>query len=298
MLMNQDPLSELLSNLQLRAEVYVHADFCGHWAVDTSGQRRIPFHMLGSGQGWLHLEGQEPLRLKAGDMVLFPHDAKHLVSSQSDVKAKVRLNDPGQQEDGVATNLLCGFFDFDNLGTSTLLDELPGVIVLELGEQGQHSAIRTLVELMVSELELAQPGSYAVVNQLCHLLFVQLLRLQIAKGLDTGLLAALFDRRISAALSAIHQYPERQWTLDSLAKLAAMGRTRFSQQFHRLVGISPIKYLTQWRMQSAKRLLETTQRSTMDIAQACGYQSEVAFRKAYRSLMGKTPGQSRKQGNK
>ncbi|WP_028110013.1 AraC family transcriptional regulator [Ferrimonas futtsuensis] len=296
MLKNQDSLSELLRSLKLRAEVYVHADFCGHWAVDTSGQRRIPFHMLGSGQGWLHIEGCEPRLLRVGDLVLFPHDVKHRVSSEPHPNAETRLNDPGSESDGPATNLLCGFFDFDNLGNSPLLDALPQVIVLELGEQGRHPNIRTLIQLMVAELELSEPGSYAVVNQLCYLLFIQVLRLQIAKGLETGLLAALFDRRISRALDAIHTRPDAHWSLVTLAQAAAMGRTSFAERFHQLVGQTPMKYLSQWRMQRARELLLTTERSMLDIAEACGYQSEVAFRKAYRSVMGEPPGQTRRRG--
>ncbi|TCI02174.1 AraC family transcriptional regulator [Corallincola luteus] len=294
MLKNQDPLSELLHSLKLRAEVYVHADFCGHWAVDTSGQRRIPFHMLGSGQGWLHIEGNQPRLLKAGDLVVFPHDVKHLVSSETEICAGTRLNDPGNELDGPAVNLLCGFFDFESLGNSPILDQLPDVIVLELGEQSRYPHIRTLIQLMVTELENSEPGSYAAVNQICYLLFVQVLRLQIAESVDTGLLAALFDSRIGKALDVIHKQPEVSWDLVSLAQTAAMGRTNFAERFHQLVGLTPMKYLTRWRMQKAKMLLVTSDRSMMDIAEACGYQSEVAFRKAYRSNVGEPPGQTRR----
>ena len=77
---NPDPLSAILTSLQLHAEVYVNADFCGAWAVDTSGSRRMPFHLIGQGEAWLHIEGKPPQRLSTGDLVVFPHDTAHVIA--------------------------------------------------------------------------------------------------------------------------------------------------------------------------------------------------------------------------
>jgi AraC family transcriptional activator of mtrCDE len=158
------------------------------------------------------------------------------------------------------------------------------------------SAIRGLIDLMVAELNRRAPGFYAVINHLAYLLFVQVLRQQIEQGkVDSGLLAALFDSKISRALSAIHNHPGRRWTLESLASEAAMGRSSFARSFNELTGVPPMQYLTAWRMQEAKTLLTGTTLSLGHIAEHCGYESEAAFRKAFKKTVGSPPGEVRKR---
>jgi AraC-like DNA-binding protein len=278
---NPDALSSVLSRLDLRADVYVNGDFCGAWAIDSSGSRRIPFHLVGRGEAWLHVEGEPAKLLSSGDLVLFPRAE--------------RVNAELEVVDGPVTQLICGAFEFHNKAAWPLLDSLAPVIVLDLSDMCSTPAARTLIDLMVGELNQAAPGHYAAVNQLALLLFVQVIRQQIDAGsVDSGLLAALFHPRISRALGAIHNRPEERWTLESLAREAAMGRSSFAQQFNELTGIPPMQYLAVWRMQEAKLLLETTRTSVAEIAERCGYESEAAFRKAFRKITGQPPGEVRR----
>ncbi|MGB0496338.1 MAG: helix-turn-helix domain-containing protein, partial [Kangiellaceae bacterium] len=112
---------------------------------------------------------------------------------------------------------------------------------------------------------------------------------------STGLLAGLFDEKVSRALAKIHAQPEKHWSLESLARESLMGRSAFSQRFNQLVGMSVMQYLTAWRMQEAKQMLEKTSLSIIDIALRCGYESEAAFRKSYKKIMAETPGATRQQ---
>ena len=291
-----DALSAILSRLQLQAEVYVNGDFCGDWGVDTSGSRRIPFHLLGRGQAWLHMEGSSEQMLTSGDLVIFPHDHQHVVAGSPELPPKERINAEISEQDGPITNMVCGFFEFQNKAAWPLLDSLPSVIVLDLGDQSASPVVRTLIELMIAELDREQPGYYAVINQLAALLFVQVIRQQIRGGqLETGLLAALFDGKISKALAAMHNHPEQSWTLEQLAQQATMGRSSFAQRFHELVGTPAMQYLAAWRMREARLLLKTSNYSMADIAERSGYESEAAFRKAYKKIVGETPGATRRQ---
>jgi AraC family transcriptional activator of mtrCDE len=291
---NPDALSSVLSQLQLTAEVYSEGDFCGAWALDTSGSRRIPFHLIGKGEAWLHIEGQVVRPLSSGDLVLFPRDCKHVIASTGEAPTAALINVEPVSDSGPITNMVCGFFEFKNQAAWPLLNSLPAVIVMDLSDQSVSSTIRSLIDLMIAELTRRAPGYYTVINQLAYLLFIQVLRQQIQLGLvDSGLLAALFDRKISSALGAIHNNPQHAWSLESLAKEAAMGRSSFARHFNDLAGLPPMQYLTAWRMQLAKKLLETTRYSILDIAQRCGYESEAAFRKAFKKNMGVPPGKIR-----
>jgi AraC family transcriptional activator of mtrCDE len=290
-----DALSAVLSHLKLSAEVYKDGDYCGTWAVDTSGSRRIPFHLIGRGEAWLHVDDQPAQLLSPGDLVLFPHDGRHIVANSSQRPPAHLINANVDADHGPATNMICGFFEFQNRAVWPLLDTLAPAIVMDLSDRRTSSAIRGLIDLMIAELQTRSPGFYVVIDHLAYLLFVQVLRQQIQLGkIDSGLLGALFDPKISRALKAIHNHPDQRWTLQSLAGEAAMGRSSFAQRFNTLAGVPPMQYLTAWRMQQAKSLLETTRHSMAHIAGQCGYESEAAFRKAFKKTMGIPPGEVRK----
>jgi AraC family transcriptional activator of mtrCDE len=290
-----DPLSVLLSKLSLSAEIYVNGNFCGTWAVDTGGSKRIPFHLIGSGTAWLHLEGQKPQSLSSHDLVIFPHDAHHVISNSPDRPSPNKVNAP-MSNDGDTTNMICGFFEFKNPALFPVLNSLPPTVLLksDAGETGER--IESLVALMLKELNSTRPGFYTVIDQMAFLIFIEVLRKQMEDStLGDGLLSALFDARLGRALNAIHQQPEYLWTLESLAEEALMSRSSFANAFSKMVGLSPIKYLTMWRMTEARRLLQSTQLSVAQIAEKSGYESEAAFRKAYRNTLGEPPGAVREK---
>ena len=290
-----DALSSLLIGLQLHGEVYVSGSFCGAWAVDTSGKRHIPFHLVSAGRAWLHIEGQPSRVLNAGDLVLFPRDLSHTISHSEQPPAEELVNAGFDPSEPVTTEMVCGYFDFTNKAAWPLLESLDDVIVLDLSQQSLQPVLRAFIDYIVAELKQRNPGFLAVVNQLVYLLFVQVIRQQIESGrLKEGLLVALFDPKISKALAAIHNQPQQNWSLVSLAQEASMGRSSFAALFQKLVGMPAMRYLTLWRMREATELLKYTNRSMLDIAEQCGYESEAAFRKAYKQTMGDTPGAVRK----
>lgn len=285
-----DPLSLLLNRLELSAEVYVNGDFCGTWAVDTAGSRRLPFHLIGDGEAWLHFETEAPRKLARRDLVMFPRDAHHVISHSASPPEQEQVN-AQMSNDGATTRMVCGFFEFRNPLVFPLLDHLPEVVLLQAESATQAHRIALLIDIMLTELRDARPGSYAVVDQLAYLLFVEILREQVAADiLDGGLLVALFDTRLGRALNAIHRSPETQWTLSALAANAAMSRSGFADRFSAIVGLSPMKYLTLWRMTEARRMLTATGLSVARIAEISGYETEAAFRKAFKNTQGITPG--------
>ena len=288
-----DPLSVLLSKLSLSAEIYVNGDFCGTWSVDTGGSKRIPFHLVGSGTAWLHFEGQSAQKLSTHDLVMFPHDAHHVISNSQTPPAPDQVNAP-MSNDGDVTNMICGFFEFKNPVLFPVLDSLPKNIVLKANDQASGERIEFLIAFMLKELAGARPGFYTAIDQMAFLIFIEIMRKQMENNeLQDGLLKALFDPRLGKALNGIHQQPDKAWTLETLAETALMSRSNFADTFSKIVGLTPMKYLTHWRMNEARRLLKTTALSVASIAEKSGYESEAAFRKAYRNTLGEPPGASR-----
>jgi AraC-like DNA-binding protein len=152
------------------------------------------------------------------------------------------------------------------------------------------------LQFIAWEVAAGKPGAHTVVSRLADILFIQIVRGYLA-GLPedaTGWLGALKDQQIGAALTLIHQNPERDWTVLALAEQVAMSRSAFAARFNRIVGEPPLHYLTRWRMQKAAGLLREGQASLAEIAEQVGYDSEAAFSKAFKRAIGSAPGAYRR----
>lgn len=292
---SRDPISDLLRQLRFSANVYLRSDFCGIWAVDTSGTQQIPFHLVTHGEGWLHIDGREPRQLLPGHLVMFPSDSGHVLASTPDLPADTIINAPPPALiQGPVTRLVCGFFRFDQRAAEPLLNSLPATMVLDLGDSPTSSA-RDLVMLWMREAADDAPGSELAIDRYAELVFIQILRTQMAAGDLKGVIGALADPRLGSCLATIHQNPGKPFRLADLAADAGMSESAFSQRFKRLVGMPPGSYIKHWRMQLAQRALAETDRSIADIANSAGYDSEVAFRKAFSAHVGVAPARFRKQ---
>jgi AraC-like DNA-binding protein len=290
-----DALTRILNHLDLRAGIFAHARYCGRWAMNTSGSRMATFHLVQAGGAWLHLPGAAPRRLGSGDLVLFPRDQTHLLASGPDSFAEEEVNRAQPVNESPDVVMLCGYFEFAGRTAWCVLDALPDAVVISCGSAAGGCQLSALVALITDELASSPLGSEAVVNFYAQALFIHILRTAVAEGLDGGLLSALSDPQLGPALDLIHGSPEQPWTLARLAASAAMSRTAFAQRFRGLTGDTPLRYLAHWRMQLAAELLTASNSPMVEIAERCGYTSEVAFRKSFRRLMGVAPGAYRKR---
>ena len=286
-----DLLSSVLSAYQLRAGVYANPRLCGVWQMGTAGHRRAAFHVVGEGRCWLHVRGARPQALDSGDLVVFPHDAWHMLSATPALDGEENhLPDAG---DGPFTTLVCGYFEFMAGDKNPILDALPEVIVVRRSDASPHLGV--IGRLLLEEAGTADTGSRTVLDKLADTLFVMVVRHHINQASDRqGVLAALADARLRRALAAMHREPARAWTLESLAQVAGMSRAGFAQRFADLVGSTPIDYLTRWRMTQAELLLRNPQVSVAGAAERVGYETEAAFRKAFKRVHGVGPGALRR----
>jgi len=293
-----DVLSDILRTLHLRAEVFLHACFRGDWAVDTSGERRATFHMVASGGCWLHMDDlPEPIALTGGDIIVFPHDAAHTLSNSESTPADdfPRNQVPALETQGPAVILICGYFDFDRHSWNPLLESLPQVLVIRNEDALKIPLMETLGRFLTYEVESTQAGSNLLIDKLSEILFIHVIRSYMEKNKEKGFIAALADKHIGNALSKIHEKPSENWSVESLAQAVGMSRSAFAERFSRLVEMTPMSYLTHWRMTQAYEIFLTSEQSVAQVAEQCGYQSEVAFAKAFKKHFGFGPGQARKE---
>src|SRR5260370_4555648 len=146
---------------------------------------------------------------------------------------------------------------------------------------------------------MAEPaqGSEVMCNRLADILFIQCVRAHIAASSETcksGLLRAIFDPKIGEALKAMHERVENPWTVETLAGAAGMSRSAFALRFKELLGETPLEYLTNWRMYKATWLLQQNGGKLFDVAKSVGYDSDAAFSKAFKRVLGVAPSEYRR----
>lgn len=294
---SDDVLSTVLAAYNLRARIDTNPRLCGEWQLSTAGSGHASFHLVGEGGCYLHMQNTAPVRMEAGDLLLLPHDDWHLMSSRETFRDRdnhLSLVDGDDPVDRPVTQLLCGHFEFDTGRRNPILAALPDHIIIRHHDAGER--LTYLASLMNIELAERSSGYRPVLDRLADTLFVMAVRHHVfarESQAESSLIAALADDRIRRALDALHARPEAAWTLEGLAREAAMSRSSFAERFHELVGQTPIEYLTQWRMVLAERMLREGNSSVAGVMEEVGYTSEAAFRKAFKRIHGFGPGRLR-----
>jgi len=291
-----DAISPILDAFRLSASVFERARFCGNWALTHAGRHQASFHLVTAGRCWLdRRDGQPSLALDPGDLLVLPRDAPHRLGPASEIGADREPDRQPLAEAGPGTGLICGYFAFDEGTNNPLLDALPDYLLLRDADIRDNPTLRGLVELLVVEAGRAGDGIEAMINRLSDALFIETIRHHLrTTGAPTGLLAGLADPVVARALQAIHHRPSESWTTRKLATEAAASRSTLAERFSATLGVGPMTYLFQWRMQLARRRLRDGE-PVARVAEQCGYASESGFRKAYARHFGEGPGVIRRR---
>lgn len=307
-----DILVDIFSNLRLRGQVYFRTEFVGSWGVTLPADRNsIRIHLVIQGECWVTVDGgDEPILLTEGDLVLVPHGAGQTLSDSPEAAAvdlETLLNNGNLGEDGILRHgtreskqqarLVCGFCSFDHELNHPLFVGLPPVLVIGQNYTGNSPWLAEAVRVTTMEANLGGLGGAAVVSRLMEVLFIQAIRHQCDMNFssENPFLVAITNKNLKPPIEAIHRYPERAWTLSQLAKLSNMSRGRFAQRFKEVLGQTPIQYLTDWRLQKAKRLLKETNLSIAEVGFRSGYQSLPSFTRRFGKQFGISPGAFRKE---
>lgn len=287
-----DAFSQILHLLKLDASVYFNAKVCGNWRIHEHTLEATCFHMVTVGSCMLEVPGHFNGVLNYGDLVIFPREIPH---SMVPVTAQIGEHawfDHHVAKDMEGTGLLCGEMRFQHKGSRYILDALPPVFVICY--DASNHWLRSLLEMIVTENMNVNPASKALLDKLSELLFTYALRQYLTDHPDkAGMLATYGHPRLAQAVNAIHQHPDQEWTLESMAKEAALSRTTFVETFKKVSGWTPGQYLTWWRMQLAWSMLRGGA-STAEVASSIGYKSESAFSRIFQKTFSTAAGKVRR----
>lgn len=295
-----DPLSDVLSLLKPRSYMVGGFEAGGDWSIRFGPHEGIKCYAVVCGDGWLAVEGvPEPAHLRTGDCFLLPRGWPFRVASDLTLTpTDARTVFPSRREGGIALfnnggdfSIVGGHFALTGNHASMLLGMLPPIVHIQA--EADKATLRWCLERMRQEMREQQPGGFLVAQHLAYMMLIQALRLHLAEGMKGGVgwLFALADKQMSVAISAMHAHPARRWTLQELATHAGMSRSTFALKFKEAVGLSPMDYLTRWRMLLAGDRLVHSADSIAVIALSLGYESESAFSTAFKRVMGCSPRQ-------
>ncbi len=294
-----DPTAEVLHDLRLTGGFYCRSELTAPWGLRMPTWEGAHYHVVAEGSCWLRVGNDSPLHLRRGDLVVLPHGGGHeLVDHPSSAALPVETLD--KEKSGRAAAVLrhggggesalvvCGGFRFE---THALLELLPNLLCIRANEAETEPWIRTTLEALAHEAAHPRPGTEIIMTRLSDVLVIGAVRawLESAEA-RTGWLGALRDPRIGRALALMHGSPDGPWTVAELAERVDMARATFAERFARLVGASPMHYLTRLRMQVATTWIREDKVPLAQVAKRLGYSSDAAFSRAFKRHMGIPPG--------
>ena len=229
---------------------------------------------------------------------MLPHGDTHVLATELGMRqtpdmAMYRMPDDGRlpvkiavgTEDGAPAHFVCGFLGCDSRPYNPLLTALPRVIRINDHASG---ALGAYFRAALAESK-GRMGGECMLGRISELMFVDVVRryLETLPESRTNWLSGLRDPYVGRALTALHEDPARDWTLEALAQEAALSRSAFAERFAEFVGQPPMQYLTNWRMQLATNYLRNGTDSIAAVANRVGYDSEAAFSRAFKKSRGR-----------
>lgn len=320
-----DVLSDVLRAVRLTGAVYFDVRAREPWVAETPATSSIcarvmpefdhviAFHIMLEGWCWAQLadESEPAVKLEAGDAVIFPDGEGHYMATERGKRAQPDMNLYYRPHDralpfvlnelggaGAPARFVCGYLGCDARPFNPIVNALPRMLHVRADSRG-GALTHDLIRVALQEHEQPRAGGETILSKLSELMFLQAVR-QYVDSLPphaTGWLSGLRDRQISAALALMHGRPGESWTLDMLAREVGMSRSAFAERFTQLMGVSPMQYLSNWRLQRAARLLERQGMSVARAAAEVGYESEAAFNRAFKKQVGVPPGAWRRRAH-
>jgi AraC-like DNA-binding protein len=306
------PLQLTLPGLHLDGAIFFRSEFTESWAYESpavadqlanalrpGAERLLIFHVVARGSCWISLGDGERHLAEAGDVIVIPYGDPHRMGGRdaADVVRFMSLFDPPPWTSlpvlrygggGDRTDVVCGYLHSSDPLFDPKLRALPPIFVVRPPDGPARRWVSSSIDYALS---LADGEAAPTPTRVPELLLLEILRLHLASApaAERGWITALRDPALAPALAKLHTEPQRRWTVAELAAEAAVSRSLLDQRFRDVLGLSPIRYLTGWRMHVAADLLSSTDLTVGQIAHRVGYDSEQAFSRAFKRHLTASP---------
>jgi AraC-like DNA-binding protein len=309
-----DALHSALDYLHLEGALFFRSELTEPFEFESSplalaealvpgADRLTLFHIVVSGSCWVAVDDGVRYWASQGDVIVMPYGDHYVMGGEgaAECVSILALLDPlpwsvipvlRHGGGGRRTEVVCGYMHSTDPLFDPSMRALPPVFVVRLANGPAAEWVRASIDYALADA--APPSNHSssvTATRLPELVLVEVLRahLATAPAIDHGWIAALHEPVLAPALAALHQDPARRWTVAALASHVATSRSSLDDRFRQVLGQSPIRYLTAWRMHLANDLLATTELSVFTIARRVGYDAEEAFSRAFRRERGVSP---------
>ncbi|WP_285030412.1 AraC family transcriptional regulator [Mycolicibacterium sp. lyk4-40-TYG-92] len=300
--MATDPLDFIVALLQSRAVRSKIVAGGGQWSVRKPRYTDPSFCVMLEGTCWFLPEEGDAIELRDGDFLLLPETPSFVLASDPTLPptdAPIDVEGDAAYGDSAPTmRMLGGYFQFDRANAELVARLLPSAILIRRGEPGA-SRLGRIVELIAEEAGEYNRCRDLILERLVEVLLIEAWRFETEHAsAEQGLLGGLADPALSGVLRALHADLAGPWTVEKLARTAGMSRAVFAERFARTVGIPPMQYLTEWRVARAKELLLGERPALSAVAGKAGYSSASAFSAAFTRVVGCSPAEFAKRGDR
>ena len=314
-----DPISDVLDTIRLQGAVFFLWEPAWPYGIGvadgrtlsrhilTSSDCIISYHIVTKGPCWAAVNDESPLLLESGDTLILPRGDAYKIANtpqyptaedetasidffrsmtSNEAPAVITEGGPGPEKN----KLICGFLGCNMGPYNPLLSTLPRVMRIP-APTDNDDPLSALIAFALSESQEVLGGERSVLMRLGEVMFVEILRryFRSAPASDSSWLAALRDPLGGRTLALLHKDIAVSWTLQKLADSVGASRSALAEHFSRIVGVPPMQYLTRWRMQVAAHRLRDTQLKVSSVAHEVGYDSDEAFSRAFKRVVGVSP---------
>jgi AraC-like DNA-binding protein len=303
-----------LDRLRLSGAIFLRGEYTEAWAYDSlppqdalavlapGASRMLLFHVVASGRAWIETDESDRHWAAAGDVIVLPYGDSHRMGGTAPaecVHVSALIDPPPWErmpvirhgEGGPATHVICGYLLCDDPLFDARLRALPPVFVVRPPDGPARNWVKASIDYAMQQTALVGVDRMAAPTQVPELLLREVLKLHLAStpSAETQWLSALRDPVLAPALAAIHASPERKWNLLALARESNVSVSLLAERFSNVLGLAPIRYLTDWRMHVAKDLLRSSELGVAAVGRRVGYDSEEAFSRAFKRQTGLAP---------
>ena len=310
---SQAMLHSALEQLRLEGAIFFRSEWTDAFAFESvpntvagalhpGAVRLIVFHIVAQGSCWVAGDDGERHWAGPGDVIVIPYGDRHDIGGETPadrVSVLSLMDTPPWSElpvirhggGGERTDIVCGYLHSTDPLFDPAMRVFPSAFVVRVPPGPASGWIQASIAYALEGGPPTNASTSVITTRLPELVLIEVLRLHLATApaADHGWLGALHDPVLAPALALLHREPERHWTVAELASAASVSRSLLDERFRQVLGRSPIKYLTEWRMHLAEELLATTETGVVAVAHRVGYESEEAFSRAFKRAHGLSP---------
>jgi AraC-like DNA-binding protein len=296
--MAADILDKLLITLAVRLHAFAICEIKQGWRLTFAPMEAVTIHYVLAGSGALSIGNGASVPFRPQCMMFVPAKTSQSLGEHTHIQGEAQaeqnctlVHDALVQftaGDGSRDILvICGTISATYSGALGLFDHLREPVVVDLSA---NTVVRHAFEMMITEIAKPSIGAQALTEVLMKQCLILLLREHLLNGSTVSpFFAALEDYRLTRAITSVIERPAAPHTVASMAALAGMSRSSFSDSFGRVFGQSPIEFVQKVRLRLSAQLLSTTDLPVKVIAASVGYSSRSYFSRAFRERYGVDP---------